>query len=80
MRLEQMYHNVLNYGLEALAEKIAEESVTRTALLESMSKIDTAPRSRSSVPKLSDEEKAILKALGLTPAALKKLKGGLLDG
>jgi crotonobetainyl-CoA:carnitine CoA-transferase CaiB-like acyl-CoA transferase len=75
MRLEQMYHNVLNYGLSALAVKVEEDSIKRSALLEAMSKFDTAPKSaRSSAPKLSEEEKAILKALGLSLADVKKLK------
>jgi crotonobetainyl-CoA:carnitine CoA-transferase CaiB-like acyl-CoA transferase len=75
MKLEQMYHNILNYGLSALTVKVEEDSIVRSALLEAMSKIDTAPKStRSSAPKLSEEEKSILKALGLSLADVKKLK------
>ena len=79
MRLGQMYHNVLNYSLEALTAKVEEESVVRRAALDRVtSKNDTTPKSRaaSSVNKLSDQEKAILKALGLSMRDVKALASG----
>lgn len=74
MRLDQMYKNVLNIPLEDLTAIVEEMSAIRhTLLLQSTSKIDKTPKERDT-PKLSDSEKAILKALGLKPKDIKALK------
>jgi hypothetical protein len=74
MRLNQMYRNVLSIPLEELTIIVEEMSAIRhTLLLQSMSKIDKTPKERDT-PKLSDSEKAILKALGLKPKDIKALK------
>jgi hypothetical protein len=74
-----MYHNVLNYSLEALTAKVDEDSERRrAALAEATSKNDVTPKTRagSSAQKLSDQEKAILKALGLSMKDVKALAAG----
>jgi hypothetical protein len=74
-----MYHNVLNYSLEALTAKVEEDSVVRRAALDRVtSKNNTTPKARaaSSTSKLSDQEKAILKALGLSLKDVKALANG----
>lgn len=74
MRLDQMYKNVLSIPLEDLILMVEEASAIRhTLLLQSTSKIDKTPKERDT-PKLSDSEKAILKALGLKPKDIKALK------
>lgn len=74
MRLDQMYKNVLNIPLEDLIAIVEEASAIRhTLLLQSTSKIDKTPKERDTT-KLSDSEKAILKALGLKPKDIKALK------
>jgi hypothetical protein len=74
MRLNQMYRNVLSIPLEELTIIVEEMSAIRhTLLLQSTSKIDKTPKERDT-PKLSDSEKAILKALGLKPKDIKALK------
>lgn len=74
MRLDQMYVNVLSIPLEDLTAIVEEASAIRhTLLLQSMSKIDKTPKERDTT-KLSDSEKAILKALGLKPKDIKALK------
>lgn len=72
MKLHQMYHNVLNYSLEALIAKVEEDSVKRATLLaQSMQNNYISPKQSS---RLSDQEKAILKALGLSMKDVKALK------
>lgn len=74
MRLDQMYVNVLSIPLEDLTAIVEEASAIRhTLLLQSTSKIDKTPKERDTT-KLSDSEKAILKALGLKPKDIKALK------
>ena len=74
MRLDQMYVNVLSIPLEDLTAIVEEMSAIRhTLLLQSTSKIDKTPKERDTT-KLSDSEKAILKALGLKPKDIKALK------
>lgn len=74
MRLDQMYKNVLSIPLEDLTAIVEEMSAIRhTLLLQSTSKIDKTPKERDTT-KLSDSEKAILKALGLKPKDIKALK------
>ena len=74
MRLDQMYKNVLSIPLEDLTSMVEEASAIRhTLLLQSTSKIDKTPKERDTT-KLSDSEKAILKALGLKPKDIKALK------
>ena len=80
MRLEQMFKNVLDYSLEALTLKVEEYSARRAErIMQSMSKIYIAPKAQSSSTKLSDAEKGILKALGLSIKDIKALKGAM-DG
>jgi len=79
MKLNQMYRNVLDFTLEALTIKVEEDSLKRDAMLiEAMTKIAVAPRAKSIVSTLSEQEKAILKALGLTQKDVKTLQGGLI--
>lgn len=74
MRLDKMYRNVLSIPLEELTTIVEEMSAIRhTLLVQSTSKIDKTPKERDT-PKLSDSEKAILKALGLKPKDIKALK------
>ena len=77
MKLNQMYQNVLSFSLENLITKVEKDSLIRDAALkEAMTKIAVAPiKSGSITSSLNEAEKAILKALGLTPKAIKQLKG-----
>lgn len=75
MKLEQLRVNVLSLTMSELITKVMNDSSIRDArLIQSMSKIDTA-ESKVRTERLSSEEKAILKALGLTAKAIKALKG-----
>lgn len=74
MRLEQMYPNVLTFSFEELVLKVEQDSAIRAdALAQSVGKnhIDEA---KVSSEKLSESDKAILKALGLKVKDLKTLK------
>jgi len=75
MKLEQLRVNVLSLTMSELITKVMHESSIREArLVQSMSKFDLAePKARTE--RLSPEEKAILKALGLTAKDIKNLKG-----
>lgn len=74
MRLNQMFTNVLSLSFSDLVTKVIKDSAKRkTALEQSMSKNDFTPK-KTSAPRLSDEEKSILKALGLSAKTLKQLK------
>ena len=76
MKLNQMYRNVLDFTIEALTLKVEEDSLKREAMLnEATTKNVIAARPRSVISTLSDQEKAILKALGLTAKSLKTLQG-----
>ena len=77
MKLNQMYRNVLDFTLEALTFKVEEDSLKREAMLnEATAKnVIASTRPRSVISTLSDQEKAILKALGLTAKSLKTLQG-----
>ena len=76
MKLNQMYKNVLSYVLTELITKIEEDSLKREAMLnEATAKNVIAARPKSVISTLSDQEKAILKALGLTAKSLKTLQG-----
>lgn len=80
MRLNQMYRNVLGLSLEELIVKVEEDSVKRAAFLaEVVSKIDMPRTTKSSSTKLSEQEKAILKALGLSMKDVKNLAGAQLE-
>ncbi len=73
MRLENMYTNVLSLSLEALTLKVEIDSERRSAMIaESMQKIDIGDK--KSVARLTDSEKAILKALGLSAKDIKALR------
>jgi hypothetical protein len=75
MKLEQLRVNVLSLTMSELITKVMNDSSIRDArLIQSMSKIDTA-ESKVRTERLSSEEKAILKALGLTAKDIKALKG-----
>lgn len=71
MRLEKMFKNVLSYSYDELLEHIEKVNRVRSERLQAMSKIDV-PEKKISSNKLSDSDKAILKALGLS---MKDLKG-----
>lgn len=76
MKLESMRRNVLTYTLADLIVKVEEDSIKRTSSIESMSYIDNAKKSKASrTEALTESEKMILKALGLTPKSIKALKG-----
>jgi hypothetical protein len=78
MQLNKMFKNVLDYTLEALTIKVEEDSVKRTdRIMQSMSKIDVPLKQKSSAVRLSDVEKGILKALGLSMKDVKALKGAI---
>jgi hypothetical protein len=75
MKLEQLRVNVLSLTMSELITKVMNDSSIREArLVQSMSKFDLA-ETKVRTPSLSPEEKAILKALGLTAKDIKNLKG-----
>jgi hypothetical protein len=78
MKLSQMFHNVLNYSLEALTTKVEEDSERRSVMLAEHAKIEpSSPKtSRNSSLSLSTEEKALLKALGLSMKSVKTMMQG----
>ena len=76
MKLNQMYTNVLDLSFEALVYKVEQETEQRkNFILQSMTKNDVDGKKLSE--KLSDAEKAILKALGLNSKTIKALKEAL---
>lgn len=76
MKLHQMYQNILNLDINTIAIKVEKESVVRSAAISAVSKNDNAPKEKSNSMRLSAEEKAVLKALGLTQKDLKSLMSG----
>ena len=75
MRLQDMYPNVLTYTLEELIEKVERDNLKRAARLEEMTNIAVSERKRApSSSTLTPQEKAILKALGLTMKDVKALQ------
>jgi hypothetical protein len=78
MRLEQMYQNVLSLDFNALVLKVEQDSIKRDRMLQEVTKIDATPSRKSGEAKLklSDEDKSILKALGLSMKDIKTLKYG----
>jgi hypothetical protein len=76
MKLNQMFTNVLNLTFDDLVIKVEQDSERRTiSITSAMSKIDVAPTTKA---RLSDQEKAILKALGLSMKDVKALQGELI--
>lgn len=74
MRLEQMYPNVLTFSFEELVLKVEQDSAIRAdALAQSVGK-NNIDEAKVSSEKLSESDKAILKALGLKVKDLKTLK------
>ena len=76
MRLEQMYLNILDIDIEDLVAKVEQDSLVRASTLEQCQKLTMLPKGKSNTVRLSDEEKAVLKALGLTQKDLKALMNG----
>jgi hypothetical protein len=69
-----MYRNILNMSLEELEEKVRSDSDIRCSRIQAMAKITIAPKSRAPTQRLTDEEKLLLKVLGITPRTLKSLR------
>ena len=68
MKLNKMFRNVLDYTLDALQIKVEEDSAVRKARLEAATTKFVTPATSKAKPNrvtLSDQEKAILKSLGL---------------
>jgi tetrahydromethanopterin S-methyltransferase subunit H len=75
MKLEQMYRNVLDMNFAELELKVMADSDIRARMIAATSKNDIAVSSKT---RLSDQEKAILKSLGLNMKTVKSLQGVLL--
>jgi hypothetical protein len=74
-----MRQNVLDLDFESLVAKVEEDSARRDLRLAEAAKIDVSEkkgRSQSNTLNLSAQEKAILKALGLSIKATKSLMSG----
>jgi len=74
MKLEMMFKNVLDYSYEDLLVSIEERNKIRSQRIQAMSKNDV-PEKKVSANKLSDGDKAILKALGLSMKDFMDFKG-----